>query len=151
MQNVDVLIVGGGMVGLSLVCALKNTELTVAIVSDVPLSQTLPDSPTVRVSAINKRNADRLNLLGAWQHIPQSRLCAYTQMAVWDKHSFGRIAFDAADTQTDNLGHIVENQALAARLAVSGNGALYHAVASRAAFAATFRFCDSPDESLCFC
>ena len=117
MQNVDVLIVGGGMVGLSLACALKNTELTVAIVSDVPLSQTLPDSPTVRVSAINKRNADRLNLLGAWQHIPQSRLCAYTQMAVWDKHSFGRIAFDAADTQTDNLGHIVENQALVNALA----------------------------------
>ncbi|WP_414828201.1 FAD-dependent monooxygenase [Alteromonas sp. H39] len=117
MQNVDVLIVGGGMVGLSLVSALKNTELSVAIVSDTSLSQTLPDSPTVRVSAINKRNADKLNALEVWQHIPQSRLCAYTQMAVWDKDSFGRIAFDAADTQTENLGHIVENQALVNALA----------------------------------
>lgn len=117
MQNVDVLIVGGGMVGLSLASALKETDLSVAVVSDTPLTQLLPDSPTVRVSAINKRNADMLTSLGAWQHLPQSRLCAYTQMAVWDQDSFGRIAFDAADTNTSNLGHIVENQALVNALA----------------------------------
>lgn len=117
MQNVDVLIVGGGMVGLSLAVALKTTELSVAVVSNAPLSQPLPDSPTPRVSAINKRNADRLNTLGAWQHIMPSRVCAYTQMAVWDQDSFGRIAFDAAESDTANLGHIVENQALVNALA----------------------------------
>ena len=32
MQNVDVVIVGGGMVGLGLAAALKNSALTIAIV-----------------------------------------------------------------------------------------------------------------------
>lgn len=117
MQNVDVLIVGGGMVGLSLAAALQHSSLTVALISNTDIAQTLPASATTRVSAINKRNADTLARLGAWQHVASDRVCAYTQMAVWDKDSFGRIAFDAAAMQTSELGHIVENQALVNALA----------------------------------
>ena len=53
MQKFDVLIVGGGMVGLTLALAIrKQTQLTVAIVDISPPTE-LSKQPDVRVSALN--------------------------------------------------------------------------------------------------
>lgn len=117
MNQVDIAVVGGGVVGLTLVSALAESGLSVAVISDAPLSQSLASDPGVRVSAINAANADALQVLGAWQGIEQDRVCPYYKMDVWDKDSFGHIQFDCHEMHCEQLGHIVENQALVNALA----------------------------------
>jgi len=48
MQHVDIGIVGGGIVGLTLAAALKESSLSVAIIDKHPLSTALGEKPNVR-------------------------------------------------------------------------------------------------------
>ncbi|MBU2979372.1 FAD-dependent monooxygenase [Alteromonas sp. C1M14] len=117
MENVDVVIVGGGMVGLCLAAALKESTLSIAIISDQVVQQPLSDQPALRVSAINDANRQTLQSLGVWAHLPAQRISPYDTMAVWDKDSFGRIQFSKDDLPAEHLGHIIENQVLVNALA----------------------------------
>ncbi len=112
MQKVDVAIVGGGIVGLSLATALSKTDVAVAIINDGAVARTLPEHMALRVSAINQSHVDAFSHLGAWQFVPAQRRCDFTHMHVWDKDSFGNISFDCTETQRAALGTIVENQVL---------------------------------------
>ncbi|WP_420933609.1 FAD-dependent monooxygenase [Alteromonas sp. A081] len=119
MQHVDIGIVGGGIVGLTLAAALKESSLSVAIIDKHPLSTALGEKPTARVSAINQANIAALQSLDAWQHLQKNRANAYVAMHVWDKDSFGDIHFSCEEMGSDALGVIVENQALINALAQS--------------------------------
>lgn len=110
MQSVDVAIVGGGMVGLAVACGLQGSGLRVAVLEQnapVPLAPDAP--PELRVSAINAASEKLLTHLGVWSDILAHRVSRYHGMEVWDKDSFGRIAFDDESMGYSHLGHIVEN------------------------------------------
>ncbi|MCW8091578.1 FAD-dependent monooxygenase [Alteromonas sp. ASW11-130] len=110
MQKVDIAIVGGGIVGLSLASALTQTELSVAVINDGNITRTVAEQMELRVSAINQSHIDAFNTVGVWQHVPADRRCEFTRMHVWDKDSFGEISFDCNDTHRPALGSIIENQ-----------------------------------------
>ncbi len=114
----DLLIVGGGMVGLALAIDSARRGLSVLVVE-----QDLPDPETAiagvyspRVSAISRQSQDWLTGLGVWQHLPAGRACPYREMKVWDGQGQGRIGFHADEVQADDLGHIVENRWLVSAL-----------------------------------
>lgn len=110
MQSVDVAIVGGGMVGLAVACGLQGSGLRVAVLEQhvpQPLENDAP--PALRVSAINAASEKLLTRLGVWSDIVARRASCYHGMEVWDKDSFGRIAFDDKSMGYSHLGHIVEN------------------------------------------
>ncbi|MGK9175430.1 FAD-dependent 2-octaprenylphenol hydroxylase [Yokenella regensburgei] len=110
MQSVDVAIVGGGMVGLALACGLQGSGLRVAVLEQqAPVPVHDEDAPQLRVSAINAASEKLLSRLGVWSAITARRVSCYHGMEVWDKDSFGRIAFDDASLGYSHLGHIVEN------------------------------------------
>lgn len=110
-QQYDVLIIGGGMVGLTLACALGRSALRVAVVEAFEPHEPLADEDyALRVSAINKSSQQVFEHIHAWQGMLQRRACAYQQMHVWDATGDGKIHFDAADLGTDGLGHIIENR-----------------------------------------
>ncbi|MDU5454889.1 FAD-dependent 2-octaprenylphenol hydroxylase [Pseudescherichia vulneris] len=113
MQSVDVAIVGGGMVGLAVACGLQGSGLRVAVLEQNP-PQPLPESapPALRVSAINAASEKLLTRLGVWSSIVASRASCYHGMEVWDKDSFGRIAFDDRSMGYSHLGHIIENDVI---------------------------------------
>ncbi|AJQ54285.1 oxidoreductase [Aeromonas hydrophila] len=112
MQNVDVVIVGGGMVGLGLAAALKGSALKVAVVEGQLPASELDEAPDNRVSALSLASQHILQQVGAWRGIEARRLQPYMQMEVWEQDSFGRIAFDAASLRQPELGHIVENRVI---------------------------------------
>ncbi|HHO2167489.1 TPA: FAD-dependent 2-octaprenylphenol hydroxylase [Aeromonas hydrophila] len=112
MQNVDVVIVGGGMVGLGLAAALKGSALKVAVVEGQLPEPALDEAPDNRVSALSLASQRILQQVGAWRGIEARRLQPYGQMEVWEQDSFGRIAFDAASLRQPELGHIVENRVI---------------------------------------
>jgi 2-octaprenylphenol hydroxylase len=116
MKKFDILIVGGGMVGLTLALAIrKQTALTIAIVDTAPLAE-LSDKPDVRVSAINLASKQIFENLAVWSQIKKLRHQPYEKMHVWDKAGYGQLDFSLDDLSVDNsqnndpqLGWIIEN------------------------------------------
>ncbi|MDF2179453.1 FAD-dependent monooxygenase [Aliiglaciecola sp. CAU 1673] len=110
MQSYDVVIVGGGMVGLSLALALKDSKLQVAVLAEPHPMRALGKSPELRVSAINQASENLLKRLGTWKGIVSQRVAPYTHMSVWEQDSFAAIDFDHQQLHLPHLGHIIENQ-----------------------------------------
>ena len=113
MQKFDVLIVGGGMVGLTTALAIrKNSRLSVAIIDTQPLAE-ISEQHDVRVSAINSASKQLFSNLGVWQNIQNSRIQPYQHMHIWDKAGYGHIDFDLSDLSErehkGQLGWIIEN------------------------------------------
>lgn len=118
----DVVIVGGGMVGAALAAALAPTKLSILVLdAELPAiadtaAPTTVDSVEPRVSALTCATQTLLANIGAWQHLPPARCCAYERMEVWDADGTGAVHFNAAETGTAALGWIVENRQVAAAL-----------------------------------
>jgi len=116
MQKFDVLIVGGGMVGLTTALAIrKNSPLTVAIVDNQPLSE-LTLEADVRVSAVNTVSQQLFENLNVWQAIKNERVQPYQHMHIWDKLGYGKIDFNLNDLSerehNGQLGWIIENSVI---------------------------------------
>ncbi|NNN45824.1 MULTISPECIES: FAD-dependent 2-octaprenylphenol hydroxylase [unclassified Vibrio] len=110
MQSVDIAIVGGGMVGLALAAAFKDSDLRIAMIeSQLPQAE-LDPLPDVRVSALNRASEMVLKNVNAWDGIIKRRASPYQAMEVWEQDSFARIEFCAQQLIQPNLGHIVENR-----------------------------------------
>jgi 2-octaprenyl-6-methoxyphenol hydroxylase len=71
MTNVDVMISGGGLVGLSLALALDQGGLKVAVIDRLPASQQLEATFDGRASAIGFATYRMLGALGVARHIGQ--------------------------------------------------------------------------------
>jgi 2-octaprenyl-3-methyl-6-methoxy-1,4-benzoquinol hydroxylase len=105
----DVLIVGGGMVGATLGCALGGTGLRVAVLEDSPPEEFNAEQPyDLRVSAVSIASANILKTLGIWRGIAARRLCPYRRMRVWEDQ--GDVEFRSEEINEPVLGHIVENR-----------------------------------------
>ncbi|GAA0482298.1 FAD-dependent 2-octaprenylphenol hydroxylase [Tatumella punctata] len=113
MQSFDVVIAGGGMVGLAVACGLQGSGMRVAVLEQhPPQAPDLQAAPAVRVSAINLASERLLCHLGVWQDILAMRASAYHGMEVWEKDSFGQIRFDDQPQGISSLGYIIENQVI---------------------------------------
>jgi len=111
--NYDVIIVGGGMVGSTLACALAESSLKIAVIEKTIPDDLKPDDEyDLRVSAISHSSKNVFDYLGVWSGIEKRRCCAYEKMHVWDAQGDGEVTFDAADSGVTELGHIVENRVI---------------------------------------
>ena len=109
MISTDVIVVGGGCIGLTQALALAEIGIKVVVVDAQAEQQALSGAPQLRVSAISAASEAIFRHLGVWELLDASRLQPYETMSVWEKDSFGNIAFDAAQVQQHRLGHIIEN------------------------------------------
>ncbi|CAQ80221.1 FAD-dependent 2-octaprenylphenol hydroxylase [Aliivibrio salmonicida] len=112
MQSVDIAIIGGGMVGLTVAAALEKSGLRIAIIESHLPDAELTALPDVRVSAISRASENILTNVGAWEGIISRRAAAYTSMKVWEQDSFAHIDFDATQIAQQDLGHIIENRVI---------------------------------------
>jgi len=109
----DVVIIGGGMVGLTLACMLGQNAFRVAVVeAHEPEDINVDADYELRVSAISKSSQQVFKSVSAWQGMLNRRACAYQHMHVWDATGEGSIHFDAAKMGLDSIGHIIENRVI---------------------------------------
>lgn len=117
-EKVDLIIVGGGMVGLMLACALKDSGLHVVIVERAEPDVRTSLGRDCRVSAIVLGNVRILQGMGVWDHIADSG--PLRAMRIWDDQHLGGIRFDAGElgpeAHAEALGYLVENSKLQAGL-----------------------------------
>jgi ubiquinone biosynthesis UbiH/UbiF/VisC/COQ6 family hydroxylase len=107
-EQTDVMILGGGMVGLGMACALKDTGLHVVLIErgEAPVRESL--GRDCRVSAIVRGNVEILQGLGVWRHLERVAQ-PIRSMRIWENQASGGIRFDAAEINKDALGFLVEN------------------------------------------
>lgn len=109
----DILIVGAGIVGLSLALALaQRTKLKIAILDNrAPQPSNLEQFDT-RVSAVNRASQHFFTQLATWTALQQQRISPYKQMKIWDVTSHAALTFACEEIAAPDLGHIIEHQVL---------------------------------------
>jgi len=110
----DIIINGGGMVGQAFALSMEKSDYKIAIIEPNNPNPELFDEFHTRVSAITPKSEKLLKDIGAWDLI--QRKYAFTDTSVWDQNSHGALDFHAKDEQLDNLGHIIENDAIQSAL-----------------------------------
>lgn len=114
MDKRDVIVCGGGMVGLTLGLALAKGGLRVTVVDATPPVQSLMPEFDGRVSALAYANVRMLQVLGVWRHLaPHAqpiREILVSDGALGRPASPFSLHFDAQDLGADSLGHIAENR-----------------------------------------
>lgn len=113
----DVIIIGGGMVGATLACALAQQDFNIALVETRAPDCTWPQAVfDIRTSAITRASQRMFEEIGAWAGMAARRVCPYREMRVWDATGNGAIHFDSAAIGEPDLGHIIENGVIQAAL-----------------------------------
>ena len=113
-MHFDLVIVGGGLAGLSLACALRESCLKIALIetSSPPVR---PAGWDVRVYAVTPANAAFLASIGAWKHLDAERTCAIHAMKVIGDGG-ARLDFSAYETGVAELGWILESSLISCEL-----------------------------------
>lgn len=110
MRRHDVLIVGGGPVGLALALALSDSGLDIALADARSAAAVAGDA---RVLALAHGTRLTLERLGVWSQLPTTPI---DTIHVSQQHGFGRTLIRAADHDVPALGHVVAAGALASAL-----------------------------------
>lgn len=117
-QRFEVVIVGGGVTGLTLAAKLAKgphgDSLGITLLDAAVRPRfSVDDDVALRVSAIASGSAQLLQSVGAWQHVSESRSNPYECMQVWDENDTpdgaATLRFEAAEFAVPQLGFIVEN------------------------------------------
>ncbi len=112
--RVDVIIVGGGFVGLTTGIALADAGLEVAVIDRMaPPPRLLPEFDG-RASAIAHASVRLLRTLGVWERLADHQ--PIWEIRVSDRHSPCHLHFDSAELDGEPLGEMVENRHLLAAL-----------------------------------
>lgn len=108
----DILIIGGGLVGASLGCALGQSGLRVAIIEAVPLSSAAQPSYDDRAVALAFGSRRIFEGLGIWEAV--TRLAAYPieHIHISDRGRFGFTRLHAAEAGLPALGYVVPTRVL---------------------------------------
>lgn len=114
VNNVDVIIIGGGIIGLATAKGLSQQGLQVCLIEQKALEPvSLGDKPTLRATAINTASEHLLRDLNVWDNIIASgRAQSYTSIHVWEHQGIAKLDVHANDFNFPNLGHIIENKAI---------------------------------------
>jgi len=110
-EQFDVAIVGGGLVGSALACALAESALRICVIEANLFDRDWPqDEYDARVCALTPATARWLASLNVWPGIESERHAAFDQVRVWDGDGTADIHFSAVELGIPQLGYIVENR-----------------------------------------
>ncbi|MBE8232773.1 MAG: NAD(P)-binding protein, partial [Endozoicomonadaceae bacterium] len=124
----DVIIVGAGMVGATLACALAEQGMQVLILDSALSPQIdLTQKPGLRVSAIHIASVNFLKKLQVWPLLSAKRLRPFTHMEIWEtnpsNHTIDRlfktdqsVVLDCQHIGEQALGYFIENDIFQAAL-----------------------------------
>ena len=113
LTGFDVVIVGGGLAGLSLACALRETRLRIALVE-----QRAPFRPPgwdARIYAVSPASAGFLRQIGVWKHLAAERMAPIHVMKITGDRG-ARLDFSAYESGIAELGWILESSLMACEL-----------------------------------
>lgn len=115
--DADILVAGGGPVGLAAAAALQRAGFEVRLYERAAAPSGFDASYVdARVYALSPASLRLLDDLGAGAKLQQMRLSPYGAMKVWEDDPQRALQFSAAEAGREELGAIVEHGALASAL-----------------------------------
>lgn len=114
-RRYDVAIVGGGLVGASLACALAPLGLQLALIEAVPFRAASQPSYDDRTLALSASSCRILETLGIWPAL-QQRATAIREIQVRELNRPGRVILDPGELGLDSFGHVVEARSFGAAM-----------------------------------
>jgi len=114
----DVIIVGGGLVGASLACALAPLGLRVALIEAVAFRAASQPSYDDRTLALSASSCRILEAIGVWPAL-QPSATAIREIHVRELDRPGHVVMDPADLGLDRFGHVVEARVFGAAMAAA--------------------------------
>lgn len=112
----DVIINGGGMVGLTLALLLAQAEYKVIVLESNAKAPIVPEQAEVptdlRVVALTQATRQLFEKIDIWQSIAAKRLGTMENIKVWDQVLSGSILFSALEAKEPDLGVIVEQSVI---------------------------------------
>ncbi|MCY3803935.1 MAG: UbiH/UbiF/VisC/COQ6 family ubiquinone biosynthesis hydroxylase [Gammaproteobacteria bacterium] len=115
--QVDVIIVGAGLAGLTLASLLAKQGKSLAIIDRVLPSEFDRETPyDIRVTAVSPGSRAIFEHIGVWPDVQAKRVSEFDAMVVWDEASSAKIRFVAREVRQPVLGYIVENRVIQSSL-----------------------------------
>ena len=114
-EQIDVAIVGGGMVGASLALLLSslNLDWRIQVIEAFPITAASADdlqpSFDARSTALSHSSREIFEILGLWQTL-STRLADIQEVHVSDRGHIGSARLHAKEQNLPALGYVVENQ-----------------------------------------
>lgn len=105
----DIVIIGAGPAGLSLVCSLAESPLQLLVVERqerVRLSEPGFDGRDIALTHLSRKIMERMN---AWPRLPADAIYPIQKAKVVNGDSPYTLQFDQYDVRADSLGYIVSN------------------------------------------
>lgn len=115
VTEVDVAIVGGGLVGASLALGLSGTGVRVLLIESVAPDSAAQPSFDERTTALGNASRRIFQGLGAWDEIAREAAAIRT-IHVSDAGRFGFARLKAADHGIDAFGYVVPNRVIGTAL-----------------------------------
>lgn len=111
MQQYDIVVVGGGMVGAAIACGFAMQQRKVAMIDPSTPAEFDPKAnPDLRLSAFSLGSEQLLRELGAWPLIEKMRLTPYKGLQTWEAGQTDKLKFDSLEVGQDHLGYMIENR-----------------------------------------
>jgi 2-octaprenyl-6-methoxyphenol hydroxylase len=107
----DVLIAGGGMVGASLACSLRDKALRVGVIEAVPFGSASQPSYDDRSIALAYGSRRIFDAMGLWRDLAD-KVSHIKKIHISNRRFFGFTHLDHRDMGVDALGYVVENRLL---------------------------------------
>lgn len=111
-SQVDIVVVGAGMVGASAAIGLTQLGLNVMLVDAFKFTAAVPGytpSYDARSTALSWGTRDILTDLGVWSDV-ETHACPISEVHVSEKGRFGTTRIQSEDYQQSALGYVVPNQ-----------------------------------------
>jgi 2-octaprenyl-6-methoxyphenol hydroxylase len=109
--EVDVAIVGGGMVGASLALALRGLDLDVALIESLPPDSSAQTSFDERTTALGNGTRRVFEALQVWDSI-RGEAAAIRSIHVSERGGFGFARLVAAEQGIEAFGYVVPNRVI---------------------------------------
>ncbi|HET8730871.1 MAG TPA: 2-octaprenyl-6-methoxyphenyl hydroxylase [Moraxellaceae bacterium] len=116
MTTTDVLIIGGGMVGITLALLLaRESGLRITLVEAIRFPVLVPGEPLpyrpsfdARNTALSRRTVATYRELGLWDDL-QSHANPILQIHISERGHFGMARLNAAEENVESFGQVIEN------------------------------------------
>lgn len=108
IQTVDILVIGGGLTGASLMLALANSPYRMQLVESSPFSSMIQRHFDARSLALAPASIRILQMLDVWSLL-SPHACPINCIHISEQYGFGRAYLENEDP-TEKLGYVVELQ-----------------------------------------